>query len=194
MRWGLDDCRWPIVVGRWPHSLSEETRVEELRLGDQMARYDRNATAAAYALVPSGGADRCGCVHCRNFAAQRDKLYPHEFRALLTLLGIDPSKEGEVYDKVGPFDLRLRPIGGWFYFVGQLIKPGQKSIKDGISNIGFNLLFLDLLPASARASPRSSFPQRFPKSWRKTRVSWGTSVRSLFVARERVHRQDLAQF
>jgi len=81
--------------------------------------------------MPSGDADRCGCVHCRNFAAQRDTVYPHEFRTLLTLLGIDPSKEGEVYDKVGPFDVRLRPTGGWFYFVGQLIEPGEKLIQDG---------------------------------------------------------------
>ena len=84
--------------------------MEELRLGDQTARYDRHATAAAYALMPFGDADRRGCVHCRNFATQRNTLYPHEFRALLTLLGIDASKEGEVYDKVGPFDLRLRPL------------------------------------------------------------------------------------
>jgi hypothetical protein len=78
--------------------------MEELRLGDQIARYDRDATVAAYALMPSGGAERCGCVHCRNFAAQRDTVYPSEFRDLLKKLGIDPNKEGEIYDKVGPFD------------------------------------------------------------------------------------------
>jgi hypothetical protein len=62
----------------------------------------------------------------RNFAALRDTVYPPEFRALLTLLGIDPNNEGEVYDKVGPFDLRIRPTGGWFYFGGELIQPGEK--------------------------------------------------------------------
>jgi hypothetical protein len=105
--------------------------VEELRLGDQVARYDRDATIAAYALMPVGGADRCGCVHCRNFAAQRDTVYPNEFRDLFSRLGIDSNKEGDVYDKVGPFDLRTRPTGGWFYFVGQLIEPGEKLVQAG---------------------------------------------------------------
>lgn len=105
--------------------------MEELRLGDQMALYDRDATAVAYGLMPSARADRCGCVHCRNFAAQRDSIYPNEFRGLLTHLGIDLHKEGEVYDKIGPFDLRNRPTEGWFYFVGQLIAPGEKLMQVG---------------------------------------------------------------
>jgi hypothetical protein len=96
-----------------------------------MARYDRDATVAAYALVLVGGADRCGCIHCRNFAAQRHTVYPPEFRALLTVLGIDPNKEGEVYDCVGPFDSRIRLTGGFFYFVGELIKPGEKLMQTG---------------------------------------------------------------
>jgi hypothetical protein len=103
--------------------------MEELRLGDQLIRYDHEATVAAYSAAPSS--DRCGCVHCRNFAAQRDTVFPPEFRALLTLLGIDPNKEGALYDKVGPFDLRIRPTGGWFYFVGELTKPGQKLMQAG---------------------------------------------------------------
>jgi hypothetical protein len=105
--------------------------MEELRLGDQMVRYDRNATAAAYALMPSGGADRCGRVHCRNFAAQRDSIYNNEFRDLLNQLGVDSNKEGEVYDKVGPFDVGIRPTGGWFYFVGQLVEPVEKMMQTG---------------------------------------------------------------
>jgi hypothetical protein len=105
--------------------------MEELRLRDQRIRYDREATVAAYSAVPSGGADRCACVLCRNFVVQRAKVYPQSFRALLDQLGIDPHKEGEVYDKVGPFDLRTRPTGGWFYFVGELIEPGERLSQDG---------------------------------------------------------------
>jgi hypothetical protein len=118
--------RWLLAAG-W---LLEEL-VDELRLGDQMACYDRDATIAAYALMPVGGADRCACVHCRNFTAQRDSVYPKEFRNLLSQLGIDPNKEGEVYDMVGPCDLRVRPTGGWFYFAGQLIEPGEKLSTGG---------------------------------------------------------------
>jgi len=105
--------------------------MEELRLGDQLARYDRAATVAAYIALPTGGADRCGCVHCRNFAAQRTDAYPQAFRALLDNLGIDPSKEGEVYDMMGPFEANIRPMGGWFYFVGQLIEKGERLVEAG---------------------------------------------------------------
>jgi hypothetical protein len=85
--------------------------MEELRLGDQLVRYDREATVAAYLALPGGGADRCGCVHCRNFAVQRTRVYPQAFRVLLDNLGIDPNKEGEVFDKVGPLDERTRSTG-----------------------------------------------------------------------------------
>lgn len=32
------------------------------------------------------------------------------------------SKEEEVFDTVGPVDDKIRPTGGWFYFVGELVK------------------------------------------------------------------------
>jgi hypothetical protein len=101
------------------------------RLGDQLIRYDRKATVDAYKAVLEGGADRCACVHCRNFAAQRTDVYPPAFRTLLDQIGIDPRKEGEVYDMVGPFEQRVRLTGGWFYFVGELIEKGEKLITDG---------------------------------------------------------------
>ena len=92
--------------------------MEELRLGDQLVRYDRDATIHAYNLLPFGGADGCGCVHCRNFAAQRATAYPQGFRTFLEQMGIDPNKEGEVFDMLGPSDSKRRPTGGWFYFLG----------------------------------------------------------------------------
>lgn len=105
--------------------------MEEFRLGDQVICYDRGATATAYDAVASGDADRCGCVYCRNFAAQRAKVYPPDFLLLLEQLGIDPNKEGEVYDAAGPFELSIRPTGGWFYFVGELIQTGERLIQSG---------------------------------------------------------------
>jgi hypothetical protein len=105
--------------------------MEELRLGDQMIRYDREATAAAYKLLPHGSAERCNCACCRNFAAQRATVYPKKFLSLLAQLGIDPDKEGEVYDMIGPFEDRIRPTGGWFYFVGELVEQGWSSLSDG---------------------------------------------------------------
>ncbi len=105
--------------------------MQELRLGDQLIRYDREAAAAAYLNLPSGGAERCGCIYCRNFAAQRANIYPPAFRALLDQLGIDPNKEGGMHDEIGPFEDKVRPTGGWFYFVGELIETGERLIQDG---------------------------------------------------------------
>jgi hypothetical protein len=105
--------------------------MQELRLGDQVVRYDRDATVTAYAILKCGDADRCGCVYCRNFAAQRTSAYPLEFLSLLDQLGIDVGKEGEVFDMAGPFDLTSRPVGGWFYFVGEFVEAGERLIQSG---------------------------------------------------------------
>ena len=79
--------------------------------------------------MKSGGAERCGCSYCRNFAAQRGTVYPKSFRVLLDQLGIDPEKEDEVYDfgSEGP----LKGYGGWFYFAGELIEPGERMTDAG---------------------------------------------------------------
>lgn len=108
---------------------SRQIRMNELRLGDQLVRYDREATVAAYSAVLSGDADRCACIYCRNFAAQRANVYPTDFRALLERPGIDPNKEGEVYDAAGAHECTARPAGGWFYFVGELIEKGEKLMQ-----------------------------------------------------------------
>ena len=105
--------------------------MEEFRLGDQLVRYDREATVTAYAALPSGDAERCNCIYCRNFAAQRGDVYPPGFLALLDHLGIDPNKEGEVFDMAGPDERRIRPTGGWFYFVGELVEKGERLIRAG---------------------------------------------------------------
>jgi hypothetical protein len=106
-------------------------KLTPLRLGDQLIHYDRKATVDAYKAVLQGDADRCTCVYCRNFAAQRADVYPPAFRTLLDQLGIDPLKEGEVYDVAGADERRIRPTGGWFYFVGELIEKGEKLMQDG---------------------------------------------------------------
>lgn len=97
-------------------------------MGDQRVRYDREATAAGYR---SFSADRSNDMYHRNFAPQWAEIYPAAFRELLDQLGVDASKVGEVYDQVGPFEQEIRPTGGWFYFVGQLVEPGERLVQDG---------------------------------------------------------------
>jgi hypothetical protein len=115
--------------------------MEEFRLGDQIARYDRDATITAYQALRSGDADRCGCVYCRNFSIQRATVYPSEFRNLLEKFGVDVNKEGEIFDGAGPFEPPSRPIGGWFYFVGELIEEGEKLVSDGDFQYWFQPFF-----------------------------------------------------
>jgi hypothetical protein len=112
----------------------------ELRIGDQLIRLDREATIAAYSQVGQGGADRCSCSGCRNFALLRDKLYPEAFRELLNLLGIDAMKEAEaVLD--GPVKDNLHHYGGWFYFVGEILEKGEHLCTMASSG-GFDVVLL----------------------------------------------------
>ncbi|HEY8671510.1 MAG TPA: hypothetical protein VIL63_11760 [Terriglobales bacterium] len=101
----------------------------ELRIGDQLIRFDREATVSAYSRVPQGDANRCTCAPCSNFALLRDSAYPDAFRNFLEELGIDPAKEGEVFHYGPEGDLQL--YGGWFYFVVELVEPGTR-----LSNAG----------------------------------------------------------
>jgi len=119
----------------------------ELRIGDQLIRYDREATDAAYAQVEQGGAGRCSCSGCRNFVLLRDKIYPDAFRELLDKLGIDAMKEAEaVHD--GPVKDNLHHYGGWFYFVGEILEKGEH-LRNMTSSAGFDVL---LLPGSESIS------------------------------------------
>ena len=97
----------------------------KLQLGDQLVSHDTDATVAAYSEMAKGGAERCGCAYCRNFVVQRANAYPPEFIDLLSQLGIDFTKEGEVFT-YGPPDHRSQFYGGWFYFVARLIEAGTR--------------------------------------------------------------------
>jgi len=97
----------------------------ELRIGDQLVRFDREATIAAYSAIAEGWAERCNCSGCRNFVAARGQAFPTEFRTVLCELGIDPLKEGEAVH-YGPVEGDLHFYGGWFYLVGELIEVGER--------------------------------------------------------------------
>jgi len=97
-----------------------------LRVGDQTVRYDREATAAIYGTLKPGGAGTCGCIFCKNFAVQRNLVYPASFRSLLEQLGIDPEKEEEVFE-YGPVEDKGHLYGGWFYFVGEMVVAGERN-------------------------------------------------------------------
>jgi hypothetical protein len=82
--------------------------MSELQVGDQTVRYDRKATAVAYGGIKQGGAGKCGCFFCRNFAVQRSTI----FTALLEQRGVDPNKEEEVFE-YGPKVLLFETQPHW---------------------------------------------------------------------------------
>ena len=90
---------------------------------------DRAATVAAYQRTPAGGSGTCRCNGCRNFAAARIRALPPRFLELLDALGIDASKDAEVFHCA-----RHRPgfhyYGGWYHFVGHLTVDGDFAAVD----------------------------------------------------------------
>jgi hypothetical protein len=86
-------------LGLAPRDYRIGTVENELYMGQQKTLFDREATAALYLqtiMVP--GADRCICIPCKNFAAQRGTAFPEKFARLLKELGAGPLKEWELVD------------------------------------------------------------------------------------------------
>jgi hypothetical protein len=138
--------------------------MEQLQLGDQVIRFDRERTTLAYSSMKGGDAERCGCSDCRNFAAQRSTAYPEMFRALLDKLGIDPEQEGEVYES-GP-EASLRVYGGWLYFAGELVRSGERMTDTGS---GFQCWFAD---GKNLPKPAADFGPRVLAVEFLTRLPW----------------------
>lgn len=119
--------------------------MDEIQSGDRTILFDPNLTRTAYSAIPGGDAERCGCLYCLNFAAQRSSVYPSEFRSLLEQIGIDPQKEGEVYELAPEGTLRIygcaptsrlrhqlsllarNVLARWFYFAGEIVKAGERN-------------------------------------------------------------------
>ncbi|HLY98969.1 MAG TPA: hypothetical protein VKT33_07880 [Candidatus Angelobacter sp.] len=80
--------------------------------------------------------------------AQRETVYPEDFRRLLDQIGIDFRKEGEVYECVADGSFRI--YGGWFYFAGQLVEPGQR-LTDGGPGLQYHFVDGKHMPTEAPA-------------------------------------------
>jgi hypothetical protein len=119
----------------------------EMQIGDQTIRYDREATVAAYGNLEHGFAEECGCLFCKNFVIQRNLVYPPSFRVLLEQLGIDPNKEGEVFE-YGPVKDGFHLYGGWFYFVGEMVRWGERNSNPPESH-QFEFFFTSVGPNAA---------------------------------------------
>lgn len=100
--------------------------MQELAIGNWLLKCDREATRAAYALIPSGGAKECGCIYCRNYVLARDTIFQGSVRSLFEQLGIDCTKDAEVCE-YGRDAGGKRLYDGWFHFIGEIIRtpPGS---------------------------------------------------------------------
>jgi hypothetical protein len=89
---------------------------------------DAESTKTAYAAIAAGGADRCSCDHCRNFAMQRSAAYPAEVLELFESLGIAADREAEIYHlaRVAP---AKHLYSGWFHFVGEILRGGDHAVQ-----------------------------------------------------------------
>ncbi|HMI52928.1 MAG TPA: hypothetical protein VK525_15560 [Candidatus Saccharimonadales bacterium] len=99
----------------------------ELTVGQQKVVFDREATVELYRqTITDPGADTCVCIPCKNFAAQRGKVFPAPFDQFLRSLGIDPFKEWEAFGLDFGVDPNGHLYGGWFLFIGGLVEGGDK--------------------------------------------------------------------
>lgn len=79
---------------------------------------DKERTAELYQTMPLLS-EECGCAYCLNFV----RAYPHfplAVKEFFELFGIDPRREGEVYQ----LDDQENPVhyAGFFHFVGRIIE------------------------------------------------------------------------
>jgi hypothetical protein len=83
---------------------------------------DLEATARLYAAIDRPASERCKCVECRGFVANRGLLLPQSFLALLRRLYIDPTNESELWAVSGARDFY---VSGQFDFIGKVARPSR---------------------------------------------------------------------
>lgn len=108
---------------------------DEREFGGRRFMVDRDTTARAYQLAEGGGSETCVCNGCRNFRIARDRVFPADFLALLSDLGIDPRKDAEVVH-YGANEPGMHMYDGWFHFLGTLAGNGASErvqLGDGFS-------------------------------------------------------------
>ena len=79
---------------------------------------DSELTKLTYNDVVVGSPESCNCNDCRNFANNREEIYPDEVKKLFNEFGIDYKKESEICHYCRQGD-GLHVYGGWFHFKGR---------------------------------------------------------------------------
>jgi hypothetical protein len=95
-----------------------------------VAKVDVDATRRAYATGSQGASVECGCDECANFIAAREAgyVYPDEVAKLLQDMGVDLSRESEVYVD-GSAGRGTVVYGGWFNVAGELVREAAEAVE-----------------------------------------------------------------
>ena len=104
--------------------------MEIIKFLDWEFNVDKEETTAGYQKALAGGSNFCKCTMCENFVASRNTIYPDTIKKLFNDLGIDYKKEAETYHMT-KLDNGLHYYGGWFHFIGQIIKGKDMKIPAG---------------------------------------------------------------
>jgi hypothetical protein len=118
---------------------------------------DVDQTRAGYETITAGGAETCNCAGCRNFLAQRDSIFPAEVLQLFLKLGVDYKRDAEIYH-TARLELGRHLYGGWFHFVGIILKKpvGPATLdKFTIEFIANNALAAEVLKTSRSCKSKS---------------------------------------
>jgi hypothetical protein len=122
-------------------------------------------TRDIFGRLSTGAPEACACVHCRNFAAARNQVYPADVKRLFEVLGISMDREAEVYHthRIAP---GRHHYGGWFHFVGMIVRGSDAAKQIGTTSAwsfdldkispGFRMGFtrrIGLLEAPFRGQP-----------------------------------------
>ena len=96
--------------------------MERIDVAGWVLECEPEVTRAVLGALPAGAPEACGCLHCRNYALARPRVYGPRMRALLARLGVPEDRETEVYE-LGPGAAPgLRLYGGWFTAAGRVLR------------------------------------------------------------------------
>jgi hypothetical protein len=110
--------------------------LKTVKYRDWIFEVDKELTEQTYFKVSSSGADDCHCEDCKNYVANRMDAFPNEIKELFMELGIDFTKEVEIFSLENLPD-GLHKISGWFHFKGKVLSG--KDYKVPFSKNGYSI-------------------------------------------------------
>ncbi|SHG82642.1 hypothetical protein [Ornithinibacillus halophilus] len=123
--------------------------MKQIKMGSWTVEVDVEKTIAFYETYYLITED-CNCDYCVNYVRACDS-FPREVMELFSMFGIDPRKEGEVFELSETED-GLHIYNGFYHFVGRIIEsPDDDQLENFRPDTSIEISFdeqIDLLPES----------------------------------------------